>query len=268
MQRIIDMTITYWAKIAEITKDTPYEILIEEDENSSEFMDDFLETSREEQKYSKQGEIDIFLEHKLREFLYRMWLDTKSILVANAYEEKQQDYFKQLYSFSYGVTGYASRIGKGTELQALNILGIKLGYSKVIRRLKSRYNRFQGILQELPEVLQNFLLLDSENDYVAIREAMLDSLPLIEKFYKAIDREKEEGYYAEIRSVCAAKRIKEHVGKQQYPIDGRFVYLTESEYKSYLDISEQIKNLYMSTEIPEAKLEALILKRNEMLQGK
>ncbi|MGE6515635.1 hypothetical protein [Lysinibacillus sphaericus] len=84
--------------------------------------------------------------------------------MAKYLKRSAEQYFQELYEFSYGVTSYDEDVSviKGTERLALMIISEKENRKRQIDRLESAYERFSSILDSLPsqdvEVLQQYFI--------------------------------------------------------------------------------------------------------------
>jgi len=114
------------------------------------------------------------MEARIRNTMYCLWKDATSKELAKYLERSAEQYFRELYEFSYGVTSYEDvSITKGTERLALMIIAEKENRKRQIDRLERAYKRFCSILDSLPtqdvEVLQQYFLERKKVEYELLR---------------------------------------------------------------------------------------------------
>ncbi len=148
------------------------------------------------------------MEGSIRNTMYCLWKDATSNELAKYLKRSAEQYFQELYEFSYGVTSYDDdvNITKGTERLALMIIAEKENRKRQIDRLESAYKRFCSILDSLPtqdvEVLQEYFIERKKVDYELLRGVVKKHLEFIEVYYDA-DTEA-----AELRSKEITKDIE------------------------------------------------------------
>ena len=130
------------------------------------------------------------MEARIRNTMYCLWKDATSKELAKYLERSAEQYFRELYEFSYGVTSYEDvSITKGTERLALMIIAEKENRKRQIDRLKRAYERFCSILDSLPaqdvEVLQQYFLERKKVEYELLRVVIKKHLKYIEAYYEA-----------------------------------------------------------------------------------
>ncbi|MEY2371537.1 hypothetical protein [Lysinibacillus capsici] len=100
-----------------------------------------------------------------------------------------EQYFQELYEFSYGVTSYDDGVSitKGTERLALMIIAEKGNRKRQIDRLERAYKRFCSILDSLTtqdmEVLKQYFIERKKVDYELLRGVVKNHLTFIEAYY-------------------------------------------------------------------------------------
>lgn len=100
--------------------------------------------------YAIESDSDTFvseLEHKVREYMYSLWMDAQANQLANYLEKRQAAHFAQLYEFSYGVSMYDNdqSLSSRSDTLALMIIDEKVAYKKRLERLRLQYKRFNKI---------------------------------------------------------------------------------------------------------------------------
>jgi len=212
--------------------------------------------SKEERKVILNGvvltEKEIDSEEKQRIAMYDLYLGAQSLRLAQQLEHERNDYFESLYDFSYGVVNLSDEpvFMGSTESKALYIIDEKKSYDLKIIKLKERYSRFRGLLSGLDKhdvhLLRNYFEHGHKVDYETLRM----TINRISKYLneqevargKALDAEAAEEYAEELKT----RRIKEgraiakqNEGKQQYLIDGVFVYMSQEEYEKYMKVKKE-----------------------------
>lgn len=143
-------------------------------------------------RYEISGESDKdvpVMEARIRNTMYCLWKDATSKELAKYLKRSAEQYFQELYEFSYGVTSYDDdvNITKGTERLALMIIAEKENRNRQIDRLEKGYERFCSILDSLPtqdvEVLQQYFKERKKVDYELLREVVKKHLKFIEAYY-------------------------------------------------------------------------------------
>nr|WP_054549520.1 hypothetical protein [Lysinibacillus sphaericus] len=130
------------------------------------------------------------MEARIRNTMYCLWKDATSNELAKYLKQSAEQYFRELYEFSYGVTSYEDvSITKGTERLALMIIAEKENRKQQIDRLERAYERFSSILDSLPtqdvEVLQQYFIERKKVDYELLRGVVKKHLKFIEAYYDA-----------------------------------------------------------------------------------
>lgn len=157
---------------------------------------------------SSESDNDVpVMEARIRNTMYCLWKDATSKELAKYLERSAEQYFWELYEFSYGVTSYEDvSITKGTERLALMIIAEKENRKRQIDRLERAYKRFNSILDSLPtqdvEVLQQYFIERRKVDYELLRGVVKKHLKPIEVYY---DKDTEA---AEQRSKAISKDIE------------------------------------------------------------
>lgn len=134
----------------------------------------------------------------LYEWSFHWWKDATSKELAKYLKRSAEQYFKELYEFSYGVTSYDDDcwLAKGTERLALIVVAEKENRRRQIERLRKGYKRFNMILEQLPtkdnEVLQTFYMKRHKVDYEQLRKITEKHLTMIEAIYEADTRAAEQ----------------------------------------------------------------------------
>ncbi|MBL3728935.1 hypothetical protein JIN86_04835 [Lysinibacillus sp. HST-98] len=131
------------------------------------------------------------MEARIRNTMYCLWKDATSNELAKYLKRSAEQYFQELYEFSYGVTSYDENVSitKGTERLALMIIAEKENRKRQIDRLERGYERFCSIMDSLPtqdvEVLQQYFIERKKVDYELLREVVKKHLKFIEVYYDA-----------------------------------------------------------------------------------
>lgn len=129
------------------------------------------------------------MEARIRNTMYCLWKDATSNELAKYLKRSAEQYFQELYEFSYGVTSYDENVSitKGTERLALMIIAEKENRKRQIDRLERGYERFCSIMDSLPtqdvEVLQQYFIERKKVDYELLREVVKKHLKFIEAYY-------------------------------------------------------------------------------------
>ncbi|MGA3601170.1 hypothetical protein [Lysinibacillus agricola] len=140
---------------------------------------------------SSESDNDVpVMEARIRNTMYCLWKDATSKELAKYLKRSAEQYFQELYEFSYGVTSYEDvSITKGTERLALMIIAEKENRKRQIDRLERAYERFLSILDSLPsqdvEVLQKYFKERKKVDYDLLRGIVKKHLKFIEAYYEA-----------------------------------------------------------------------------------
>lgn len=102
---------------------------------------------------SSESDNDVpVMEARIRNTMYCLWKDATSKELAKYLKRSAEQYFQELYEFSYGVTSYDDGVSitKGTERLALMIIAEKENRKRQIDRLERAYERFCSILDIYP----------------------------------------------------------------------------------------------------------------------
>ncbi|MEY9973849.1 hypothetical protein ABH966_004249 [Lysinibacillus sp. RC46] len=141
---------------------------------------------------SSESDNDVpVMEARIRNTMYCLWKDATSKELAMYLKRSAEQYFQELYEFSYGVTSYDEDVSttKGTERLALMIIVEKENRKRQINRLERAYERFWSILGSLPtqdvEVLQQYFIERKKVDYELLRGVVKKHLKFIEVYYDA-----------------------------------------------------------------------------------
>ncbi|MCT1539487.1 MULTISPECIES: hypothetical protein [Lysinibacillus] len=139
---------------------------------------------------SSESDNDVpVMEARIRNTMYCLWKDATSKELAKYLNQSAEQYFQELYEFSYGVTSYDEdvTVSKGTERLALMIIAEKENRKRQIDRLERGYERFRSILDSLPtqdvEVLQQYFIERKKVDYELLRGVVKKHLKSIEAYY-------------------------------------------------------------------------------------
>lgn len=140
---------------------------------------------------SSESDNDVsVMEARIRNTTYCLWKDATSKELAKYLKRSAEQYFQELYEFSYGVTSYEDvSITKGTERLALMIIAEKENRKRQIDRLERAYERFRAILDSLPsqdvDVLQEYFIERKKVDYELLRGVVKKHLKFIGAYYDA-----------------------------------------------------------------------------------
>ena len=139
---------------------------------------------------SSESDNDVpVMEARIRNTMYCLWKDATSKELAKYLKRSAEQYFQELYEFSYGVTSYDDDVSitKGTERLALMIIAEKENRKRQIDRLERAYERFCNILDSLPtqdvEVLKQYFIERKKVDYELLRGLVKKHLTFIEAYY-------------------------------------------------------------------------------------
>lgn len=131
------------------------------------------------------------MEARIRNSMFCLWKDATSKGLAEYLERTSEQYYTELYEFSYGVTSYSEdyRMVKGTERLALMVIAEKENRKRQVERLEKAYERFYSILDSLPkedvEVLKRYFVKRHKVDYEQLRAVVKKHLKQIETYYEA-----------------------------------------------------------------------------------
>lgn len=131
------------------------------------------------------------MEARIRNTMYCLWKDATSKELAKYLERTAEQYYQELYEFSYGVTSYDddSWMMRGTERLALMVVVEKENRKRQIKRLERSYKRFCTIMDSLSsndsKVLQEFYMKRQKVDYELLHGVVEKHLHSIEEFYTA-----------------------------------------------------------------------------------
>ncbi|MFW7190050.1 hypothetical protein [Lysinibacillus sp. BNK-21] len=141
---------------------------------------------------SSESDNDVpVMEARIRNTMYCLWKDATSKELAKYLKRSAEQYFQELYEFSYGVTSYDEdvTVSKGTERLALMIIAEKENRKRQTDRLERAYEPFNAILDSLPskdvEVLQQYFIERKKVDYELLRGVVKKHLKFIEVYYDA-----------------------------------------------------------------------------------
>lgn len=174
-----------------------------------------------------------------------LYLGAQSLKLAKKMERERQEYFESLYDFSYGVSNITEEpyyLGS-TESNALRIIDQKESYNLKIVKLKERYSHFRGVLSGLNESDSNLLRNYFENGYKVEYEELRACISRLSSYLyehgearrKSLDAEAMKRYVQDrkTRRIADSKSdAKQNEGKQQYLIDGKFIYLDDNSHKA------------------------------------
>ena len=138
------------------------------------------------------------LEHKVRKFMYSLWMDANANKLANYLEKRQAAHFAQLYEFSYGISVYDSEdpLSNRTDALALMILDEKAAYKKRLNRIRLHYRRFREICEQLSAEDRKLFIRYFEQSqkvgYETLRNAIIRNLTMIRERYLRDEQMVEE----------------------------------------------------------------------------
>lgn len=142
--------------------------------------------------YAIESDSDNFvseLEHKVREYMYSLWMDAQANKLANYLEKRQAAHFAQLYEFSYGVSMYDNdqSISSRSDILAFMIIDEKASYKKRLERIRLQYKRFREICELLSvedkELFIRYFEQSQKVDYETLRNAVIRNLTTINVRY-------------------------------------------------------------------------------------
>lgn len=142
--------------------------------------------------YAMESNSDDFvseLEHKVREYMYSLWMDAQANKLANYLEKRQAAHFAQLYEFSYGVSMYDNdqSLSSRADILAFMIIEEKVTYKKRLERIRLQYKRFKEICEliavEDRKLFIRYFEYSQKVNYETLREAVINNLTLIGERY-------------------------------------------------------------------------------------
>ncbi|MGG2110976.1 hypothetical protein ABFY60_10720 [Lysinibacillus pakistanensis] len=142
--------------------------------------------------YAVDSDSDTFvsdLEHKVRKFMYSLWMDAQANKLANYLEKRQAAHFAQLYEFSYGIPVYDNEdpFSNRTDTLALMIIDEKASYKKRIERIRLQYKRFKEICELISvddkELFIRYFEQSQKVEYETLRNAVIRNLTIISERY-------------------------------------------------------------------------------------
>lgn len=151
--------------------------------------------------YAIESDSDTFvseLEHRVREYMYSLWMDAQANKLANYLEKRQAAHYAQLYEFSYGVSMYDNdqSLLSRADILAFMIIEEKVTYKKRLERIRLQYKRFKEICELIGVEDRKLFICYFEHsqkvDYETLREAVINNLTLIGERYRRDEKMKEE----------------------------------------------------------------------------
>lgn len=151
--------------------------------------------------YAIESDSDTFiseLEHRVRKFMYSLWMDAQANKLANYLEKRQAAHFAQLYEFSYGISVYDSEdpLSNRTDTLALMIIDEKAAYKKRLKRIKLHYRRFREICEQLSaedrKLFIRYFEQSQKVDYETLRNVIIRNLTMIREHYLCDEQMVEE----------------------------------------------------------------------------
>ena len=138
------------------------------------------------------------LEHKVRKYMYSLWMDAQANKLANYLEKKQAAHFAQLYEFSYGVSMYDNdqSLSSRSDILAFMIIDKKVAYKKRLERIRLQYKRFREICEligvEDRKLFIRYFEHSQKVEYETLRQTVINNLTLIGERYWRDEKMKEE----------------------------------------------------------------------------
>lgn len=151
--------------------------------------------------YAIESDSDDFvseLEHKVREYMYSLWMDAQANKLANYLEKRQAAHFAQLYEFSYGVSMYDKdqSLSSRADILSFMIIDEKESYKKRLERIRLQYKRFKEICElisvEDRKLFIRYFEQSQKVGYETLRKAVINNLTLIGERYRRDEKMKEE----------------------------------------------------------------------------
>ncbi|WP_313150269.1 hypothetical protein [Lysinibacillus capsici] len=149
--------------------------------------------------YAIESDSDNFvseLEHKVREYMYSLWMDAQANKLANYLEKRQAAHFAQLYEFSYGVSMYDNdqSLLSRSDILAFMIIDEKVTYKKRLKRIRLQYKRFKEMCDLISAEDRKLFICYFEQsqkvDYETLRKAVINNLTLIGERYRRDEKMK------------------------------------------------------------------------------
>lgn len=128
--------------------------------------------------------------------MYQLHIDGQSLFLANRLLRERDEYFSELYHFTYGICHYDNIefLPTLTETTALSIIHQKELYDKRIERLQERYARFQRLIEDLFEsdrkLIVDYFEWNQKIDYEQLLNCIIHNLEYFERFYEKVVKEK------------------------------------------------------------------------------
>lgn len=163
--------------------------------------------------------------------------------------QNREFYFEMLYedvryfAYSYDVEPTAGE-NPSVEYQALKIIDSKRVYNKRIEKLKDKFIRWRAFLKHFSkseaDLLQRYF---EEGDsipretidrlLIKVKRVLIASENAREKVLDDVAKEEYREYRKRNQEKLRAK-LPVNVGKKQYLINGRFIYMSEEEYADHI----------------------------------
>ncbi|WP_131272623.1 hypothetical protein [Jeotgalibacillus soli] len=153
---------------------------------------------------------------RINEILYFISSDAEGLIKAKELEEHREDYFQDLYDFSFGVGKYDKEYGfsSDTAFFAIEIVSAKSNYEKQVKKQKDKYNRFWRVVNMMPPidaaVFKKAFIQQVTVNTNRLREIISEHISDLEKIYpddeEELSFEGEEG--ARLLGITEEKRLK------------------------------------------------------------
>ncbi|WP_172373535.1 hypothetical protein [Sporosarcina jiandibaonis] len=199
-------------------------------------------------------------EENRRITMYELAKNAQAKNEANQMKKDRASYFESLYEDIryYSVRIDPFREGSGNpavDYQAMEIIDAKIAYDKRIMKLNERYARWRGFLHKFNKQESDLLRRYFENgdpiSYETIRRLLFKAGRILESSEeargKAMDQETMEEYreyqkqFPERFKIFSTQLpLQNDESKQQYLINGQFVYMSPEEYEDHLEQSVSV----------------------------
>lgn len=174
----------------------------------------------------------------------------QSLTRAKRLEKHRGMYFKEIYetiiySSARFDDGYTRHLSSATDIQAIRIIELKERYDKRVQQEYDRHVQWCELLEWANErdrlIMIRYFQKKKYVDPKVITRLLYRIEKRLNEEYRRIEMERNElakEKYKEYRSDNIDKFIvtpsPDRMNKQQYLINGRFVYMTEEEYQEHL----------------------------------
>lgn len=213
---------------------------------------------------------------------------SQALTRAKRLEKYREEFHEELYeSILYPTVHYDKEFtgnmgSPAVDIQAIRVIELKERYDRRIQREYDRHARWKRLLEWLDNNDKHIMIRYFEKKKSVQPKIINRLLSKIEKRLdqeeKCIEHERMEQSTAEyrvyqeltraFRKTRAPTNSVEHEDKQQYIINGRFVYMTEQEHADHLlQEKESKRKMYENRDEEDAEYEERKRRRLERLMG-